>query len=110
MLSLQEISSWFPVGEQFSVAFMVDTMHQWEFNLSVMELFDMSTTSFTGGNGFHFNNLNGMSSCTMASAHVPVTLRDCSTHGQITVFAVHVVGAGTRIIPQPDAKILDFDR
>ena len=28
--------------------------------------------------------------------------------GQVTVFAVHVVGTGTGVVSQPDAKVLDF--
>ena len=29
-------------------------------------------------------------------------------HSQVTVFAVHVVGTGTGVVSQPDAKVLDF--
>ena len=30
------------------------------------------------------------------------------SRGQVTVFAVHVVGTGTGVVSQPDAKVLDF--
>lgn len=45
----------------------------------------------------------------MAGSHVTVALGDCVADGQITVLAVHVVGARTRIVTQPDAEVLDAD-
>ena len=30
------------------------------------------------------------------------------SRGQVTVFAVHIVGTGTGVVSQPDAKVLDF--
>lgn len=46
----------------------------------------------------------------MASTHVTVALRNRGSDGQVTVLAVHVVGSGTGIVAQPDAKVLDLQR
>ena len=35
----------------------------------------------------------------MPGSHVPVALGDGGGHGQIAVLAVHVVGAGARVVP-----------
>ena len=46
----------------------------------------------------------------MPGAHVPVTLGDGATHGQVPVLPVHVVGAGPGVVSQPDAEVLDLHR
>lgn len=85
-------------------------LHQRETNLAVVELLDVRTTALAGGNSFDLNDLDSVRASTMTSAHIPVALRDGITNGQITVFAVHVVRTRTRIVTQPDAKVLDLGR
>ena len=46
----------------------------------------------------------------MTGSHVTVALSDGGSDGQVTVLAVHVVGAGTGVVTQPDAKVLDLQR
>lgn len=106
---LLEIGPWLSVREQLPVALVVDTLHQWELDLGVVELLDMHTTCLRGWNRLHLDDLNGVGAGTMTSAHVTIALCDGTTNGQITVLAVHVVCARTRIVAQPDAEILDLD-
>lgn len=110
MINLQEVGSWFSVREQFSVALVVNTLYQGELDFGVVELFDMCTTGLASGNSFNLDDLNGMGTSTMTSTHITVTLCDSTTNSQVTVFTVHVVGTGTGIVTQPDAKVLNFDR
>lgn len=106
---LLEIGPWLSVREQFPVALVVNTLHQWELDLGVVELLDMHTTRLRGWNRFHLDDLNGVGAGTMTSAHVTVALCDGTPNGQITVLAVHVVCARTRIVAQPYAEILNLD-
>lgn len=46
----------------------------------------------------------------MPGTHVAVALSHGAGNAKVTVLAVHVVGAGTRVVPQPDAEVLDLDR
>lgn len=54
--------------------------------------------------------LDWMCASTMAGSHISVALSDCTTNGQVTVLAVHVVGARTWVITQPDSEVLDLQR
>jgi len=47
---------------------------------------------------------------TVPGSHVLVKALDCISTGKITEFLVHVVGSGARVITDPDAEILDFER
>lgn len=42
----------------------------------------------------------------MTRAHIPVGVGDSIGNGQFTVLAVHVVGAGSRVISEPNSVIL----
>ena len=42
----------------------------------------------------------------MSGAHVSVALSDSRGDGQVTVFTVHVVGGGPRVVTQPDTDVL----
>lgn len=46
----------------------------------------------------------------MTGAHVPVALRHRPANGEISVLPVHVVRAGTGVVPQPDSKVLNLHR
>ncbi|TMW44343.1 hypothetical protein DOY81_010572, partial [Sarcophaga bullata] len=107
--NLQEVGSWFSVGEQFPVALVVDTLYQGELDLRVVELFDVSTTGLASGNSFNLDDLDRVGTSTMTGTHITVTLCDSTTNSQVTVFTVHVVGTGTGIVTQPNTEVLDFD-
>lgn len=84
-------------------------MHQWELDLGIVELLDVHTTSLGSCDGLHLDDLDGVGTGTMTSAHVTVALCNGTTDRQVTVLAVHVVCARTGIVTQPDAKVLDFN-
>lgn len=88
---------------------MVDTLHQWELDLGIVELLDVHTTGLGGSDGLHLDDLNGVGTGTMTSTHVTVALCNGTTDRQVTVFAVHVVCARTGVVTQPDAKVLDLN-
>lgn len=50
-----------------------------------------------------------MGTSAVTGSHVAVALGDGGSDGQVTVLAVHVVGARARVITQPDAKVLDLE-
>lgn len=54
--------------------------------------------------------LDSVGTGTVTGSHIAVALGDGGSDSQVTVLAVHVVGAGTRIVTQPDAKVLDLQR
>lgn len=84
-------------------------MHQWELDLGIVELLDVHTARLGSCDGLHLDDLDGVGTGTMTSAHVAVALCYGTTDRQVTVLAVHVVCARTGIVTQPDAKVLDFD-
>lgn len=46
----------------------------------------------------------------MTSTHISVALSNSTGHTQVAVLPVHVVGARTRVVTQPDTEVLDFNR
>ena len=44
----------------------------------------------------------------MTSAHVTIAMGNGTAHGKISVLSVHVVGTGSRVVSQPDTKVLDL--
>ena len=52
----------------------------------------------------------GTESSTMSSSHILIQRLNCQSAGYITVFLVHIVCPGTRIITKPNAIILDSQR
>ena len=88
---------------------MVHSLDQWELDLRIVKFFDMYTTCLAGGNDLNINDLDGMGTSTMTSTHIAIALCHGITDSQITVFTVHVVSAGTRVITQPDAEIFDLN-
>ena len=47
---------------------------------------------------------------TVAGSHVLVETLDGVGAGEVTELLVHLVGAGARVVANPDAKVLDFER
>lgn len=54
--------------------------------------------------------VNTPESGTMSGGHVLVQSPDGVGAAELSVLLVHVVGAGARIITEPDAKVLDLER
>jgi hypothetical protein len=46
----------------------------------------------------------------MTSSHILITSTHSFHTGHTTVFLVHVVGAGARVVTKPDTKVLDLFR
>ena len=46
----------------------------------------------------------------MAGSHVLVQSLNGSSSGEFSVLLVHVVGAGSRVISDPDTEVLDLKR
>ena len=73
-----------------------------------MHLLNQRPASFASGHRLNTDDLDTVSPGTMTGTHIAVALGDSRGHSQVTVFAVHVVGTGTGVVSQPDAKVLDF--
>lgn len=75
-----------------------------------MELLDGGSATLVGSDDLHLHDLDGVGASTMASSHIPIALSDGSRGGQVSVLSVHVVGAATRVVTQPDTKVLHLQR
>jgi len=84
-----------------------DLARKRELDLGIVELLGGGATAFVGSHLFHLDDLDRSSSSPVPSAHVTVALRHPSGGSQVTVFTVHVVGTGARVVSQPDSKVLD---
>ena len=73
-----------------------------------MHLLNQRPTSLAGGHRFNTDDLDAVSPGTMTGTHIAVALGDSRGHSQVAVLTVHVVGTGTGVVPQPDAKVLDL--
>jgi hypothetical protein len=54
-------------------------------------------------------DVDGPETGTVAGGHVGVEGLDGICSGQLTVLLVHVVGAGTRVVSDPDTEVLDLE-
>ena len=52
--------------------------------------------------------MDGPETGTVPSGHILVQALDSICTRQLTELLVHVVGSGTRVVAQPDTKVLDF--
>jgi hypothetical protein len=55
-----------------------------------------------------FAHLDGPESSTVPRSHILVQSPDGSSSRELTVLLVHVVGTRTRVISNPDTKVLDL--
>jgi hypothetical protein len=53
--------------------------------------------------------VNRAEASTMPGSHILVHALDSVCTAKVTVLLVHVVRAGTRVIAEPDTKVLDFE-
>lgn len=58
----------------------------------------------------HTENVDGPEASTVPGSHVLVHALDSISPGQVAVLLVHVVGTGTRVVTEPDSKVLDLER
>ena len=86
----------------------MDARRQRELDLGIVHLLDSSTSGLASGNWLNSDDLNAVSSSTMTSSHIPIALGDSSRDGQVTVFTVHVMSSGTRVITKPDTEVLNL--
>jgi len=79
-------------------------------DLGIVELLGRRTTTLVGSHLLHLDDLDGGRSGSVPGAHVTVTLGHRSGGRQVTVFTVHVVSTGARVVSEPDAEVLNGGR
>merc|ERR1719209_413975 len=70
-----------------------NTMRQWESKFRVVHLLDVRSAAFTCRNDLHLQDLDGAGTSTMTGSHVTVTLSDGTSHSDVPIFSVHVMGS-----------------
>ena len=77
-----------------------------ELDLGVVELLDVGALGEGCGHHLSLDDGNARLPHAMSTSHLRVHLLDCAVHGQVPVLLVHVVVARSRLISDPEAKIL----
>lgn len=88
---------------------LLDSVWKWELQVLGQELSDVLSLDIIFG--FKFNNLqnvNRSKSSSVSSSQVRVHGFDSTNSGNISVFLVHVVGTRSRVVSDPDTKVLDL--
>ena len=85
-------------------------MGQGELDVGLRELHPVGPLQILGPHHGRPNDLNGSGPRAMPPGHLVVQLRNGAGELQIPEFAIHVVRAGPRVVPQPDAVVLDGPR
>ena len=85
-----------------------DTVRQGELEVGDQKLLDVGAANLSVGDLSNTDDLDGARAGTVARSHVRVASLNCSNAGQLTVLLVHVVGAGARVVADPDTKVLDL--
>jgi hypothetical protein len=83
------------------------TMSQGELDLGIVKLCNVRSLTLGSRYLLYLHYLYGVWSSTMTCCHVTIALGDSCRNGEISVFSVHVVCSTARVIPQPDAHVLD---
>ena len=73
-----------------------------------MHLLGQRSLCFRWLDRFDLHDLDGMCPGPMASSHVAVALGDGTGAAHVTILTVHVVGAGSGVVSDPDSKVLDL--
>merc|ERR1711928_226664 len=81
-------------------------MRQWESKFRVVHLLDVRSTAFTCWNFLHLQQ-DGASTSSMTGSHVTVTLGDGTSNSDIPVFPVHIMRSTSRVVTNPNPKVLD---
>jgi len=96
-------------GEDLLAGLLVDAVGQRELEVLDEELLDVWAADVIGLLNLNdLENLDVSETRSMASSHILVESIDSGDTGQFTVLLVHVVGAGARVVTDPDAEVLDF--
>ena len=61
-------------------------------------MLDKRSSGLAGLHGFNANNLDSVGTSTVTGSHIAVALGHGSRHGQVAIFAVHVVGSRPEMI------------
>ena len=85
-----------------------NTVRNGEFNLGINELLNVRTTNLRSFDLSNTDDLNGTETGTVTGSHVHVEALDGFNTAHGTELLVHVVGAGTRIVTQPNTEILNL--
>jgi hypothetical protein len=83
-------------------------VRQGEGDIVIVHLLSQRSLGISSLDALYLHDLNAMSSSPVSGGHVTVALCHCPCSAHIAVFSVHVVGAGTRIVSDPDSEVLDF--
>ncbi|GMT21344.1 hypothetical protein PFISCL1PPCAC_12641, partial [Pristionchus fissidentatus] len=105
--SLDEVGVGSAGGEDTNVAALGHTVGKRETDLGVVEGLDVDALGIGSLDGLDLEDVDAVSTGTMASSHVTIHLGDGSGDADITVLTVHVVVAGTGIVLEPDTVVLD---
>lgn len=98
---------WCSGSEHTGAATLSHTMRKREAKLGVVEGLDVHALGISGLDRLDLENVDTVGAGTMTSSHVTVGLGNCTSNGNITVLAVHVVVASARIVLEPDSVVLD---
>jgi len=55
-------------------------------------------------------HVNRPEASAMPGSHILVQALDGISPGEFTILLVHIMGSRTRVVSEPDAKVLDFER
>ena len=83
-------------------------MWQRELDIIIVHLFGKRTSGVGCLHGLNLHNLDTVSSGSVSGSHVAVTLGNRTSAAYVAVFAVHVVCTRSRVVSDPDTKVLDF--
>merc|ERR1719234_995889 len=97
-----------PVSLDHAASLLGHPAWKWELDLAVVHLGDQRPSALASGHNFAPDDLDSVSPGPVSGTHVTVALSDGRVDGQVAVLAVHVVSSRTRIVPQPNAKVLDL--
>jgi hypothetical protein len=84
-----------------------NTVGKWELHLGLGKLQSIGTLQVRSGDCACSDNLDGSRASAVTTGHFIIQLRDCSGQGNISEFAVHIVGTRTRRVTKPDTVVLD---
>ena len=85
-------------------------MRKGEFDLRIGELHPVDTSEVGRLDDIGSNDLNRSRTGTMTTGHFIIQLGHGTRQGNISEFAIHVVSATSRVVPEPDPIVFDNAR
>lgn len=96
-------------SEDLLARLLVDAVGQRELEVLGEELLDVWSAEIIGLLDLNdLEDLNGPEARSVTGSHVLVESLDSGDTGHLTVLLVHVVGAGARVVLDPDTEVLDL--